>query len=142
VKKEQFALKALEEYPDQVRFEYCPYSHSKLGSKIAEALEAAGGQGKFWELHGAFVANAPTSEVELYTMAESVGLDMGTFTEELTGGKYRETIESSIREAEAEGVTNLALFINGKEYRKYPGTFEELCQAIEKELDRLEVGND
>ncbi len=93
-------------------------------------------------MHDAFIVNIPRSEIEIYSLAESVGLDMDTFTEELTSGKYRETIESLIREAATKGVTDVALFVNGKEYRKYPGTFEDLCGAIKEELERLQAGKD
>ncbi|MFO8010261.1 MAG: thioredoxin domain-containing protein [Dehalococcoidia bacterium] len=141
VNKEQLALKALEKYPEQVRFEYHPFPYSDFGFKIAEALEGAGDQGKFWELHDAIIENVPKDGAGLVSLMEGVGLDMDKLVEAFTAGKYREIVESSIRKARESGVDQVALFINGKEYQKHHGTFEDLCQAIEQELERLEVDN-
>ncbi len=136
------ALKALEEYPEQVRFEYHPFPYSDFGFKIAEALEAAGDQGKFWELHDAIIDDVPKDGAELVSLMEGVGLDMDELVEAFTAGKYREIVESSILKAREGGVTQVALFINENEYREHSGDFEDLCQAIEQELERLEVSND
>lgn len=92
-------------------------------------------------MHAAVIEEEPGDEAELQVLAERVGLDMDLFNEGLASGKYRTKIESSVENAEAKGVREVALFINGKEYKEYPGTFEDLCRAIEKELERLEAGN-
>lgn len=127
----------MEKYPGQIRFEYHPYPYTKFGFTVAEALEAAGEQGKFWEMHNALIEDVPQNDVELQALAESVGLDMGTFNKALTSGKYREVIESAKQETKANGVNDVALFINGQEYQKYPGTFDDLCREIEAELERM-----
>lgn len=126
----------MDEYPGQIRFEYHPYPYSDFGFKIAEALEAAGDQGKFWEMHNALIDDVPQNDAELKALAEKVGLDIGLFDDALARGEYRAKIESAIKESEAMGVTEVALFINGKEYQAYPGTFDDLCRAIETELER------
>lgn len=131
------ALEAVQKYPRQVRFEYHPFPYSDLGFRIAEALEAAGSQGKFWELHRAVIENAPEDEQGLRALAEAVGLDMPVLNEALEKGIYRADIEASVQAAEALGVREVALFVNGKEYRKYPGTFDDLSRMIESELQRM-----
>ncbi len=137
--KEQFALQALKQYSGQVRFEYHPYPYSDFGTVLAEALEAAGDQNKFWEMHNAMLEDVPENLSELNVPADKVGLDIEKFNRALESGKYLEKIESSIREAKSAGVTEVALFINRKEYHKFPGTFKDLCQAIESEIERRGV---
>lgn len=132
------ALEAVQKYAGQVRFEYHPFPYSELGFTIAEALEAAGAQGKFWELHRAVIENAPEDEHGLWALAAGLGLDMPALNRALEEGTYRAGIEASIQAAEALGVKEVALFVNGKEYRKYPGTLDDLSRLIESELERIE----
>lgn|GEM_PF-1733065 len=128
------ALQAVDRYAGKVRFEYHPFPYSELGFKIAEALEAAGEQGKFWELHRAVIESAPEDEPALKALAEKVGLDMGALNRALDEGTYHAVIEAAVKEAESKGIREVALFVNGKEYRKYPGRFEDLCAMIDSEL--------
>lgn len=135
------ALKAVQEYAGRVRFEYHPFPYSDFGFTIAEALEAAGEQGKFWELHRAVIEKAPEDEEGLRALAEGVGLDMSALNEALEKGTYRARVEASVQAAKALGVKEVSLFVNGKEYRKYPGTFDDLRGMIDQELGHLEGDN-
>lgn len=133
------ALEALEKYAGRIRLEYHHYPSSDFALTVAEALEAAGEQGKFWQMHSLLIEAVPRDVVDLNGLAGRVGLDMGLFREALADGKYRQKVESSVREAKAKGVEQVALFINGQEYRKYPGTFDDLCAAIEEEMERAQA---
>lgn len=99
-------------------------------------------QGKFWELHDRLVAHVPDNQSELDDLIENLGIDRDRLNGAVREHTYREKIDAGKLEAGENGITDVGLFINGKEYQKYPGTFEDLCQAIDDKLERLEAEND
>ena len=133
------ALQALVTYPDDVRFVYhhFPATDSQLSMKIAESLEEAGAQGKFWEMHDQIVLYTPLDITELKMAAASVGLDMDDFNEAIDTGKHTETVLQAKELAKEHDVEYVALFINQKEFDKNPGSFDNLKEAIEEELVRI-----
>ena len=136
VEKEHMVLQALDMYPGSVRMVYHHYPFSSLGQTIAEALEAAGEQGKFWELHDSLAADVPDDISELEACAREIGLDMHKFSEALDSGRFREKVELDKEEAISRGIKHVSVFINGKEYGHNPGTLSDLCAAIDEELER------
>lgn len=123
-------------YPGQVRFEYHPYPYSDFGLTLAQGLEAAGEQGKFWEMHNRMVEDAPENMAELVAVAEAAGLNTETFTAAIDSRKFAEKVRAAKESAAGRGVGEVALFINGKEYQKSPGTLDDLIGAIEDELTK------
>jgi predicted DsbA family dithiol-disulfide isomerase len=135
------ALQALEIYPGQIRFEYHPYPAcdcpcSDFGFTLAQAVEAAGAQGKFWELHNRILEDAPKDMAELEAKARDIGLDMEKFTQAIESGEYAEKVCTAKQAAIDRGVDQLGFFINGKKYQKAPGTLNDMIQAIEDELSK------
>ena len=139
VEKERMVLEALDIYPGLVRMVYHPYPSSALGQMLAEALEASGEQGRFWELHDRFLQHVPGEMSELRPYAAEIGLDMQKFDEALNSGKFEDKVELAKQEAISQGVKQVAVFINGKEYQEYPGTLSDLRAAIDEELKRMEA---
>jgi protein-disulfide isomerase len=137
VEKERLVLQALDLYLGKLKMVYHPYPSSEFGWKLAEALEAAGEQGKFWELHDRFLKSTPHSISELNDYARSLGLDFDTFEKALNTGVFKESIELAKEKAVSQGVTRVAIFINGSEYQPSPGTITDLRSAIDRELERL-----
>jgi protein-disulfide isomerase len=142
VEKEQLALQVLDIYPDQVRFVYHPYPGSVFSYEIAEALEAAGAQGKFWEMHDRLIQEVPQDAAELEVLAEAVGLDMDAFDDALGSEKYRLIVEEAKLAAEEHGVQGLSLFVNESEYSGYPGTLADLVYAVDDELNRIAANDE
>ncbi len=138
------ALQALDLYPGQVRLVYHHYAsiNSDFSMKIAESMEIAGSEGKFWEMHDRFAIDVPEDISKLMVVAEEVGLDIADFSESLDNGEYTETILTARDEAEERGVRDLSLFINQTEYAKYPGTLDDLRQAIDQELQRIATNDE
>ena len=100
-------------------YRHYPLSGSHpLAQAAAEAAEAAGGQGKFWEMHALlFEHQTALSEKVFDGYAEQLGLDMGRFRKDL---KHR-TFEARVREDFKRGVANgvygtPGLFVNGVRY--------------------------
>jgi protein-disulfide isomerase len=86
-----------------------------LAQKAAEAAEAAGAQGKFWEMHHRlFAAGGALEREHLAAYASEIGLDARRFLEDLDGGRYEEAVNEDFRNAAASGVRlPPTLFVNG-----------------------------
>ena len=139
VEKELLLVQALDIYPDEIRLDYHHYPYSEFSYQLAEALEVAGEQGKFWEMHDMIIQDVPDDISELTALAEDLGLDMERFNEALDSGEFYEKVRLAKEDAISDGVNYVLVFINGKEYKKYPGTLTDLCDAIDEELERIEA---
>ena len=115
---------------------YHHYPSSDFGQKIAEALEAADEQGKFWELHDRLLEDVPDDMSELKACAAEIGLNMQRFSQALDSGEFRERVELARQEAISRGVEHVSVFINGREYQHSPGTLSDLRDAIDEELEK------
>ena len=103
----------------------------------AEAAEAAGAQGKFWEMHDAlFEKQDMLDEDALPAMAASLQLDAERFRSEFDSGQHRGRVEADIREAHAAGASGTpTFFINGERYQG-DSDHASLAAAIEGALGR------
>ena len=137
VDKELMVVQALADYPGRVRMVYHHYADPGFSEKLAEALEAAGEQGQFWEMHDRLILNVPTDMVALQAAASEVGLDTERFIEALDSGKFTERVQLAKQDATSAGVRYVAVFINGEEYTRNPGTLEDLYRAVDEKLERL-----
>ena len=81
----------------------------------AEAAEAAGAQGRFWEMHDSLFADQDALELEdLVRRAQDLGLDVARFERELRDGVHRAAVETSFRTGVRSGVNGTpTFFING-----------------------------
>jgi protein-disulfide isomerase len=103
----------------------------------AEAARCAGDQGKFWEYHDALYANAPkaTSE-DLNNYAQQFGLNVKSFEDCFTSGKYKAAVQKDYAEAANLGLTGTpAFFINGRELSGAQ-PIEAFAAIIDDELAR------
>jgi protein-disulfide isomerase len=104
-----------------------------LAEPAAEAAEAAGAQGKYWEMHDAlYTHQAELSPHALLVIAESLDLDVGRFQEDILGGRYEPRVMSDLERGMEEGVDRTpTFFINGE---RYFGDSDEasLARAIAK----------
>lgn len=89
-----------------------------LAELAAEAAEAAGAQGKFWEMHDALYENQPALSPELIAaLAQGLGLDMERFNEDLASGRFRERVKRDFMGGVRSGVAGTpTFFINGERY--------------------------
>jgi protein-disulfide isomerase len=89
-----------------------------FAQKAAEAAEAAGAQGKFWEMHDALFENqGMLDEDTLPAVAANLGLDAGRFERELDNGEYGTRIAAQAEQGQALGASSTpSFFINGRRY--------------------------
>jgi len=85
--------------------------------QAAEAARCAGEQGKFWEYHDKLYAETPKlGAEELKSAAKDVGLNMPSFDQCFTSGKYRSAVQKDVNDSAQLGLTGTpAFFINGRE---------------------------
>jgi protein-disulfide isomerase len=112
-------VKALsEEYGDRVTFVYrhFPLRQHQFAKKAAEAVEAAGAQGKFWEMHDKLYENQQNlTESDLTRYAEELGLDIARFNQELTGSTYAALVEQNLAAGLDAGVGATPTFFVGEQ---------------------------
>jgi len=108
----------LERYPDDlaVVYKHLPLTFHKNAGPAAEAAEAAGAQGMFWEYHALLFKNRRAlGRADLEGYATQLGLDMVAFSEALDAGTYQDKIEAHATEANAQGLRGTPSFtINGR----------------------------
>ena len=97
----------------------------------AEAAEAAGAQGFFWEMHDRLLAdeNDLVPSV-IYRHASDLGLDINRFSEDLRRRHYAARVADDVRSADESGVSGTpTFFING---RRHMGVYdvETLARAV------------
>lgn len=100
----------------------------------AEAAEAAGAQGKFWEMHDLLFAHQDRlGDDDLHGYAQQLNLDLARFDRELADQTYQRRVKQSFRNGITDGVNGTpTIFINDVRYdgpRDY-----ETFQAVIKEV--------
>lgn len=89
-------LKQLEqEFGNKLRvvYKHYPLPQHPFARKAAEASEAAGAQGKFWEYHDTLFENQSNLTVkDLKKYAANLGLDVEQFNSELDSGKHSQIV--------------------------------------------------
>ena len=84
----------------------------------AEAAEAAGAQGKFWEMHDAIFRHQSELGTDLlHQLAVKLKLDIDQFSSDLDARRYRPRVKRDFMGGMRSGVAGTpAFFINGKRY--------------------------
>jgi protein-disulfide isomerase len=132
-------IQTIEIYPDEVRVDYhhCYYPNNKFSFTLGEALECAGEQDKFWELHDKFyLEHIPVNMSEILISAESIGLDMVLFTDSLNSGKFKDKVLTEQEQSLEDGASWQSVYINGTQYVGSSTSLEEMCDAIDKALEK------
>ena len=129
------AAKSVGRDGDQVRlvFRHFPLiSMHEQALPAAKAAEAAGRQGKFWEMHNAlFDGEGAVSDADINRCAEEIGLDMPRFGEDMQDP----AIEKDIRRIRLGGLRSgvnrtPTYFMNGIRFEAAP-TYDWLVAAVE-----------
>jgi uncharacterized OsmC-like protein/predicted DsbA family dithiol-disulfide isomerase len=126
----------LDHFGADVRFVFRanPRSHLFPHAELAaQAAEAAGAQGKYWEMHDLlFQGQATLSEAEVRQHAGRLGLDLDRFERELAAGTHR----PAVREQEISGwhshvLSTPTFFINDVRLEDAP---DGLAAAVSRAL--------
>jgi Na+/H+ antiporter NhaA len=105
----------------------------------AEATEAAGAQGRFWEMHDTLLAHqSELGQRELAGYARQIGLDTERFAEELRTRKYAQRVSEDVASADESGVSGTpTFFING---RRHQGAYDVASLTVAVRAARMRSG--
>lgn len=90
-----------------------------LAELAAEAAEAAGAQGKFWEMHDALLEQQRqvTDKQDLAVLAESLDLDIERFRSDVLERRFRDRVQADLARARDDGAHRTpTFFINGVQF--------------------------
>jgi len=134
-----------EEFKNEVRFvnRYFPLPGHKNSQTSARAVEAAGKQGKYWEMHDIVFENqnswgekqAPTPTVfEGY--AEKLGLDMTKFKTDVASEEVKNRIERDKNSGTKLGIQGTpTFFLNGEKIQN-PRGYEDFKALIQSAISK------
>ncbi len=131
----------MKEFPGKVRlvlFNY-PYKYRDYSFGAAEALLAAGDQGKYWEMHDRLLDRSPDlGRDSLIASAGEIGLDVKRFTGDLDAMKHLAQIDADVKLAHDLDFYNTPTFlVNG---RTVVGNvpYRYLKKIVMKELEAID----
>ncbi|MGA3065271.1 MAG: thioredoxin domain-containing protein [Tepidisphaeraceae bacterium] len=106
---------------DRLRFVFRHFPKNSIhpnASTAAEAAEAAGDQGKFWQMHQALFQNQKKlAEIDLTHLALTLGLEIYQFEAARSREKHRRRVSSDYDSGVRSGVNMTpTFFINGRRY--------------------------
>ncbi len=127
----------------QIRFVFrhfpLPEQHP-LAQQAAEASEAAGAQGRFWEMYDLLYQHQDAlSRTDLINYTEELELDAEQFVDELDRGVYEQQVRADFESAIHSGANATpTFFVNGE---RYEGAyeFEALLEAIAEAGELTEI---
>jgi len=124
--------KMMAELGSQIRFVFRNFPLSEMheyARPAALAAEAAGQQGKFWEMHDAIYENQLNLSTRLFIdLAEQLGLDIDNFKNAMQDQRLDEKVEGDFESGMMSGVNGTpTFFVNGE---KFDGGAEDLVQML------------
>ena len=132
----------LKDYRGRIRLviKHFPYRYRDFSFLAAQAAEAAGAQGRFWEMHDLMLKEKRLDRDSLIGYAGELGLDVPRFTAELDRETYLPRVRQDVALAEKLDIYQTPTFIiNGRKLvgERPLATFkemidEEMAKAGEK----------
>ena len=112
---------------DDLRFVFRNFPLKQIhpeAEHAAEAAEAAGAQGRFWEMHAKLFENQhDLDDASLLRYAEEIDADAAAVARELAAGTYEKRVRDHFRSGVRSGVNGTpTFFVNG---RRYDGTWAD-----------------
>ena len=101
----------------------------------AISAEAAGKQGKFWEMHDLIFENQDKLSTNyLLSLAENINLDLAQFDKDSKSKEIQNKIETDFESGIRSGVNGTpTFFLNGYLLLTYDETYESLLDAVQLE---------
>lgn len=102
--------------------------------QAAEMAEAAGAQGRFWQMHDYLFEHQQQEGNNLLTLVDAAGfgLDASRFEREVVLHQYRQHVQEDFKSGVKSGIRQTpTFFINGVPHHRY-WQFGELMEVIEE----------
>lgn len=131
------------EMGDALRFVFRQFPYSRIhphAELAAQAAEAAGEQGRFWEMHDLLFQNQQALEFhDLIGYGGRLSLDVHEFKEDLKTEKYLARVREDFRSGVQNGVFGTpTIFINGVRHND-ACDYDTLMAAIERQRAEPEL---
>lgn len=127
-----------EKYKDKliVAYRHFPLEKHPFSQKEALAVEAAGAQGKFWQMHDLlFDSQERISDDLIIDLAKQLNLDLGKFQKDMQEEKLKEKILSDKAYGEKIGIdATPTFFLNGQKLTLY--SFDDLRKQVEQATEK------
>lgn len=133
----------IKEYGDNVTFVYrhFPLPQHSNAKPAAYASEAAGKQGKFWEMHDMIFehqndwAEAGNAEEKFLQYATSLGLDLERFKQDRDSSATKARVEKDYDNGVLNSIDSTpTFFFNGQKI--HPGSYNEFVDLINKNSEQ------
>jgi protein-disulfide isomerase len=123
----------------RIAFKHNPLGFHQRALPAALAAEAAGRQGKFWEMHDKLFENQKDLTDENFaTWAKEIGLDVGQFQKDMKDPKLEAKVKGDQRQGAPVGVTGTpAFFINGR-FLSGAQPVDNFKKLVDEELAKAE----
>ena len=106
--------------------------HAQLA---AEAAEAAGRQGKFWQMHDVLLIKQDNLELDqILSYAAELGLDVARFRADLTAHEFATRIAQDVDSADRSGVAGTPTFFINNHRHDGPQDLPTLTAAIQQAM--------
>lgn len=138
-------------YSNRIRFVFRNFPLTQIhanASSAAAAAEAAGLQGKYWDMQNLIFVNQnewrgkPNAPQLFEKYAQSIGLDIEKFKTDIGSIPVRSRINNDVQRAQALGVNSTpTIFINGKPVPFQQMTLQGLSGIIDYELKTAQNQN-
>lgn len=136
----------IENYGDDIRVVYRHFPLSQIhpnAELAAKATEAAGLQGKFWEMHDKLFdeqyawANLSNAKEAFTGYAQELNLDVDRFSADLEGKDVERAVEEDYQSGNASNVSGTPTFFVNDQQITSPQGYEPFAQLIEEKLAEL-----
>ena len=128
------------EFGDYIAFTYrhYPLSMHNLATLASQAAEAAGIQGKFWEMSDMIFANQETwsslgataAEEEFIKYAETLELNVGKFKKDLHSDEVKKAVEQDIKSGQKNKIEYTPSFFLNGELINNPRSYDDFRSLI------------
>jgi len=126
----------------QVVFRHFPLLQHKNARLAAQTAEAAGTQGKFWEMHNTLFENQADWEnhgnpIEVFaSYAETLKLDGEQFKKAIEEKKFEDKIQRDVNDGNSAGVSSTpTFFLNGEKVSNVR-SYDDFKKLIDTELQK------
>jgi protein-disulfide isomerase len=128
-----------EQVGEALRFVYRHFPLTLMhahAESAAEASEAAGAQGKFWEMHDLLFDHQDSlDKASLLRLAAQLKIDQTRFAYDLKEGKFQEKVREDITGGVKSGVNGTPTFFINDVRHDGPWDLQSLMSAIERSAE-------
>ena len=135
-----------EAFGDDITFQFRHFPLNQIhpyAFQASRAAEAAGKQGKFFEMHDLMYENqdswsqAQNVSTIFEGFAQQLGLNMDQFKADVASADTAAVINADIKSGQALGAKSTPTFVlNGKKLDKNPASFEEFKALIDEQISK------